>query len=47
MPEDFGLLIHLADGVDQIVLIPNAITECSDLLKDSNYENAAKDALKD
>lgn len=47
MPEDFDLLMQLVEGVDQIVLTPNAVTECSDLLKDSNFENDAKDALKD
>lgn len=47
MPEDFDLLIHLVNGVDQIVLTPNAVTECSDLLKDSDFEDDAKEALKD
>lgn len=47
IPEDFDLLVQLVEGVDQIVLTPNAVTECSDLFKDSNFENDAKDALKD
>lgn len=47
IPEDFDLLMQLVEGVDQIVLTPNAVTECSDLLKDSIFENDVKEALKD
>lgn len=47
IPEDFDLLVQLVEGVDQIALTPNAVTECSDLLKDSIFENDAKEALED
>ena len=47
MPEDFDLLIQLVNGIDQVVLTPNAVTECSDLLNDSHCEADAKQALKD
>lgn len=47
MPEDYRLLLNLVNQFDQIVLTPNAVTECSDLLKDSDCENDAKEVLKE
>ena len=46
MPEDYGLLVSLLERFDQIVITPNVVTECSNLLGDSHEHDEAKRFLK-
>lgn len=47
MPADYPLLRQMVSQYDQIVLTPNVMTECSDLLKDSAVEQDAKSCLRE
>lgn len=47
MPQDFETLVGLLDGCRQVVLTPNAVTECSDLLRDTEEDADAKRSLKE
>lgn len=46
LPSDFTVLTMILSHFNQIVLTPNVITECSDLLGDGESDSDAKEALK-
>ena len=47
MPEDYRTLCDILSRFDRIILTPNVVTECSDLLGDSHEFNDAKHVLRE
>lgn len=43
---DYGLLCNIMQGFNELLVTPNSVTECSNLVGDKKNEDFARDSLK-